>query len=495
MKSALIQCGDHFENQTRILPLALHLEALGVKPVIMLYSRSCSKLFDYYGISTVYLDEFRSQAKNNLSRFPFDYEKIFFIERARAYSKYNSPAKLNKEKHKVDRDYTAISLILEEIRPHYVFIWNGFTGNVANILRTITDSSTQFESWYMERSFFNHSLFVDHEGVNAAASIAKYFDGRYDQAIPEKYTLGKGLLQEELSQSRPFSDPYVFIPLQVQTDTNNILYSPYIRKMRALVISVLDAVDSINQRLGRNIKVVVRHHPEEVDSQLNLPRHSLLYFRSDGEIRHWCAHAIGVININSTVGLEAIFLEKPVFSFGQSIYSHDTLNFNVSTESFYKRFEQFVSNELPAVEANDRDRFFSYLFYYNTCNLDNAPDCVTEKVVENDDVRRRGDAYLRDRDEEIRNYLSSKEAIRVGCFVSSRSRLNLTYRNNSLALSPDLYRKLFKNRYGYAGEIDFHLLEKPEGIEGYDFVLRDEKHENLAFSHSRVLDKYLSKVN
>lgn len=490
MSSAIIQCGDHFENQLRILPLALHLKANGIKPIVMLYSSKSSRLFNFNKVATVYLDAYRLSARQELLAFPYDYEKIFRIERARAYPRFNTTAKVKREKQKIDRDYTALSSILEDFDPQYFFIWNGFTGNVANLLRVICGLSSHYQTWYMERSFFNNSLFIDPKGVNAAASVAKYFDDSYqDKRIPEEFYRGKEALSSELTRdNRPFEEPYVFLPLQVQTDTNNILYSPYVKKMRALVVAVADAIEHVNQKLGLDIKVVVREHPEEISKSLNLPLHSLVHYRNDGTIKNWCFHAEAVVNINSTVGMEAIFTDKAVFSFGQSLYSHDRIQTMVNPSNVQERLLSYFKSSDKARKDENADNFFRFLYFYNTCNLNNFPASVSEKMG----IDQAFVALKTSQDDVVKDFLRGKDRVSVGCYLSYKTRLNLTYRKNEISPSPELYRHILETRYLFSGEVNFTLLSNTDHLENYDFIVRDHYHVGLNIEHDKVMDEYLS---
>lgn len=490
MTCAIIQCGDHFENQSRILPLALHLDAAGIKPVVLLYSRAASRLFGHHAIETVYLDDYRKDAGLVNAVFPFDYEKIFQIERARTYHRFNTPGKVRREKEKINRDFSAINRILEAYAPRYVFIWNGFTGNVANLLRVVCSSRPELSTWYMERSFFNSSLFIDPSGVNAAASIAKYFDDSYEEhEIPGDYIEGKGAdALQDSDAIKPFDSNYIFLPLQVQTDTNSILYSPYIKKMRVLVIAIADAVSYVNQKLGRDLKVIVRQHPEEVDKNLNLPLHPIVYYRNEGSIRDWCFHSQAVVNVNSTVGMEALYLGKKVVSFGRSLYSHDRIQTAASPDNINKELLSLLGANETAFDKDQVESFFKFLFFYNTCNLDNFPDCVREKIGTDTESREKQFSQ----DGVFKDFLTGKDNIKVACYLSHKTRLNLTYRTSEVEVSPDLYRKMFQSRYKYYGPIHFELLDEPKLAKEYDLVIRDRYHDDLFIQHHMILDEYLS---
>ncbi|MDH2421826.1 CDP-glycerol glycerophosphotransferase family protein [Cobetia amphilecti] len=494
MKNALIQSGDHFENQNRILPLALHLKASDIEPIILLYSENAAKLFTRYNLQVVYLDRFRKEVNSKPTSFPYDYEEVMFIERQRAYSRFNKPHKIKHEKFKIDRDYSALSKILSEFSPEYVFIWNGFTGNVANILRVITSKSENYKVWFLERSFYKNSLFVDSTGANAAASISRQYSHYENNIIPKHYVVDKLIDDYEVPDKNTLcKEDFIFVPLQVQTDTNNILYSPHIKKTRALVIATIRAVERINRSLGKQYKIIVRTHPEEVDPNINLPHHPLVLYRSSGAIKDWCYHASAVVNVNSTVGMEAIYIDKPVISFGHSLFSHEELTVMSDLPGFRNKLQAVLSGEIMTPKLDSKLSFFNHLYLYNTSNIENFPKSVSSILNLDPDIAKAPVPYS-----SLAKKLTNKEGLTVGCYLNYDTTLDLTYRKNKEEITPNLYRKLFEERYNYKGKIKFKLLNADRDnidLDSFDLIIRDERHSSLEIKHDLILDEYLLEVN
>lgn len=493
MKNALIQSGDHFENQNRILPLALHLKASNIEPIILLYSENAAKLFTRHGLQVIYLDRFRKEVNSKPTSFPYDYEEVMFIERQRAYSRFNKPHKIKHEQFKIDRDYTALTNILSCFTPEYVFIWNGFTGNVANILRVITSRSEDYKTWFLERSFYKNSLFVDSTGANAAASIARHYTEFEDNIIPDFYVVDKLISDDAIpAKDALCKDDFIFVPLQVQTDTNNILYSPYIKKTRALVIATIRAVERINRSLNKQYKIIVRTHPEEVDPNINLPQHPLVLYRNSGAIKDWCYHASAVVNVNSTVGMEAIYIDKPVISFGHSLFSHEELTVMSDLPGYRTKLQSVLSGEIMTPKPDSKISFFNHLYLYNTSNVENFPKCVSSILNLDPDISEATVPYS-----SLTNKLTNKEGLMVGCYLNYDTTLDLTYRKNKEEITPGLYRKLFEERYNYKGKIEFKLLvadRDDDDLDSFDLIIRDERHSSLEIKHELILDEYLLEV-
>ncbi|WP_084589448.1 hypothetical protein [Cobetia amphilecti] len=494
MKNALIQSGDHFENQDRILPLALHLKASEIEPVILLYSESAAKLFTRYDLQVIYLDKFRKEINRKPTPFPYDYEEVMFIERQRAYSRFNKQHKIKYEKFKIDRDYTALLKILSQVSPEYVFIWNGFTGNVANILRVITSRSEDYKTWFLERSFYKNSLFVDSTGANAAASISRQYSHYENNIVPRHYVIDKSIDANKVPDKCALCrEDFIFVPLQVQTDTNNILYSPHIKKTRALVIATIRAVERINRSSGKQYKIIVRTHPEEVDPNINLPQHPLVLYRNSGAIKDWCYHASAVVNVNSTVGMEAIYIDKPVISFGYSLFSHEELTVMSDLPGYRNKLQAVLSGEIRTPKPDSKLSFFNHLYLYNTSNIENFPKCVSSVLNIDSDISAVPVPYLN-----LTKKLINKEKINVGCYLNYDTTLDLTYRKNKEEITPDLYRKLFEERYNYTGKIEFKLLDVDRDnidLDSFDLIVRDERYSFLNIKHDLILDEYLLEVN
>lgn len=112
-----------------------------------------------------------------------------------------------------------------------------------------------------------------------------------------------------------FTD-YIFLPLQVSTDTQIKLHSEY---------DNIDAIRYAYAESKRNgLALVVKVHPaennlEEVD-MIHAEKDKLGFALSNMNTIELIKGSASVITINSTVGMEALLYEKPVTTLGRCLY-------------------------------------------------------------------------------------------------------------------------------------------------------------------------------
>lgn len=120
--------------------------------------------------------------------------------------------------------------------------------------------------------------------------------------------------------------PYVFVPLQVETDSQIIQYSPQLKSMRNLVAIVCEGVLEYNLRYETDLHVVFKPHPVDTSIALGPIEDRLrAYPHASMERAYTSAQLIAgaelVMTINSTVGLEALMQFKPVVTLGNAFYN------------------------------------------------------------------------------------------------------------------------------------------------------------------------------
>lgn len=495
----LLQCGDHFENQSRIFALACHLRNMRFQVRPLMYRRaSSSRIFEYNGFSTIYLEDYK-KGKGDMSLNDEVFIDITSIERAKSPWKF-WPSRVAREKERVVSTYFALNELVDHEGVTLIGVWNGYTGYVANSLRVICHNK-DISCFFMERSVFSDSLFVDFKGVNGAASICHVDANRVSriEVLTDLiYRKVKGKNEESFSDPRAlilnFNGEYIFLPLQVQTDTNNILYSEHIKTMRQLVLCVLNSILEINKKLGCDLKLVVRRHPEEVDERLNLPNHDSIHYFDSFDIASWCKYSRCVVTINSTVGLEAVTLGVPVVSLGKSIYSNKgvVLEANPSTLKS-SLLSVLIDGWVPEHEQVSRYLYMLYEKY--TASLDNFPKALLLSYPELFDVSCLGECVSGNIDK--RFYAFSKDHIvKVGVICNKVPRLNLTYRKTNEILNSKLIRKKLALWYGHDSSM-ISIERVAQVDDGFDvLILPEAENTNVIQEFGGILlDEYLLPIN
>ena len=333
----LIQCGDHLENQNRIMTLALELKEAGHTPTILLYSSDKGRYFENNGIKTMSLEAHASQdlPAQDITIESFVENGIKYNDVMTAESRRRPivgwPGQRVKTIRDIHRIHKTLSHVISVVNPGKIIIWNGFTGWVANILRLICEHR-KIESAFLERGLLKGTLFIDRLGVNGASSLNQLtpalVDGYKLTDDERKYVEKTFNINAPSSEKKPHQKKLnIFFPLQVQLDTNIILYCKY-RSMRE---TFLDIYSSLNT--GEN-SFLIRPHPEETaETLINIPRFDNVKVSSEKSLDHWLDWSDLVVTINSTVGLEALIKGKQVISLGQSIYSSAGLTSELKAKS------------------------------------------------------------------------------------------------------------------------------------------------------------------
>lgn len=328
----LIQCGDHFENQYRIYLLSNELKRKGHDPIILMYKVGGGNIFKCNNISVYYMSNYLKkfstlkQTNLNFSSKAFNNLKIldFINIEIKRRPMIGWPSQVNKTSLETLKYVKAINNLLEDINPDHVVIWNGFTGYVANTLRVLTNYKN-IPCSFIERGLLKDSIFIDSQGVNGNSSLSsiKNFDNidninsdlyNYISELFFKNDAGSTKMEQELPDY-VINKRIIFFPLQVQLDTNIILYCKY-NTMREVFFEIYENLNH------KDTLFVIRPHPEESHETLsNFPILDNVIISKDLDLNFWLETSDLVVTINSTVGLEALIKGKPVICLGQSIYS------------------------------------------------------------------------------------------------------------------------------------------------------------------------------
>lgn len=461
MGRVLLQCGDHLENQQRILPLAKLLKSRGYAPCVLVYSRHKGHKFLESGIDVIAYNEFLS--RNKRKKFDVDagnWRKNVFLDirlndileiESRRQPRLIWPSQVEKTVQNLCAHVQSLISLIDFVQPCSVGVWNGYTGFVANVLRVVS-AARSLPAFFMERGVVPGSIFIDPVGVNGGSSL-RYVDETELRNAPFKaadMALVEAAIAPWMQEHSAVDDirarfpgkKIVFFPLQVQRDTNILLYSP-VRTMREVVLAILRDLQESDETV-----LVVRPHPEEdAGTVLNLPMSDRIYIDRDGNLNDWIRAADVVLTINSTVGLEALFNGKAVIVLGESIYSGKGMTRDTSVKDLRA---DLLNPSLP-----DRElvcRYMSRLLMSSLIleNLSNVVDGTFEWLghgrdslcsSERGDLNRFGlsvkshEARLADVIENARRVASRARGVLVHVLFGPEEKLDLTYRRTAVTVT------------------------------------------------------------
>ncbi|MFV0505855.1 MAG: hypothetical protein ACK5L5_03965 [Bacteroidales bacterium] len=254
-----------------------------------------------------------------------------------------------------NKAFTQAKAYLQGKRPERVIIWNGE-------MNVETDACKELgvETFFCENGYFPNTFQANRRGVNAKSEYARLSQCDFMQFhFPQTNIPLVSLSILEVKQSlfkryiyRFFSAEYrhimwqalrnnrakkiakksfentaadtldlesltnwVFFPLQVNSDTQIVLNSPY-RSM----YEVLDC--TLPKLLKAGYQVVLKEHPEEVEpvDYGKFVDNKQVFLLKKYDIVQLIAKSNFTITVNSSVGLQAVEASRPVVVLGESFY-------------------------------------------------------------------------------------------------------------------------------------------------------------------------------
>lgn len=162
---------------------------------------------------------------------------------------------------------------------------------------------------------------------------------------------------EGTSWNQPLPEDYIFVPLQVSTDTQILLNSKFNNK--SLLTNLLG---------NSNQQYVIKFHPcdskQSIKQLLKIIKQFSNVTINQGSTYSLISKSQKVVTINSTVGLEALILGKPVEFYGMSLFAHFDRERAIKYASTYLfDLNYFDSDEISPLIINDMLSFHQkYIF-------------------------------------------------------------------------------------------------------------------------------------
>src|SRR5690606_27930417 len=180
---------------------------------------------------------------------------------------------------------------LSKIKPDLIIVWNGITHSFQTAIVEVAKEK-KIPIIFLERGLIPKTVFYDFEGVNFESSVGKdtnwqekdslLTDSRvYDYVRDIVIKTGGGLVELEVNKNINLPDkPYIFFPLQRDTDSNLLFNSPYIKNM-FYILTIL------NQWKDDDLEYdsLVRSHPEDPENHYSkMLDFEKLIFQADGDL-------------------------------------------------------------------------------------------------------------------------------------------------------------------------------------------------------------------
>lgn len=215
--------------------------------------------------------------------------------------------------------YAAVHQRMIAMQPDIVAVWGGQGVDTRAVRAAAAERG--IPCMLFETGLLPATTTADTHGVNAENAVPRdpQFYARYTASadLPQRLVARR----EPEAAAEPLPARYAFVPFQVALDSQVLLYSPWIRSMAQLYW----LLDSVLREVPAPLHLVCKPHPNCSYPYAELRRHAAHHPRLHIVDNHSCEALIrgaeGVLTLNSSVGIEALLLDRPVLCLGEACYA------------------------------------------------------------------------------------------------------------------------------------------------------------------------------
>ena len=268
--------------------------------------------------------------KSKVLRVAFSFCKALKIDLSYKFreidNKYKFPKNIlykNFIKFQAPLIYCFYKNAIKKYNPKMIITWN----NIKYPQFMLNDLAKEYnlKTLFFENGFLPDTTQADCKGVNALNSVPRdknFYENLnyYKKPLPDKLIPRVPVRKLEGKQLN-LNREYIFIPFQVNYDSQIIYFSPWIKSMNELFNLIYDISDEFN------MDFIFKIHPsDKVTDYSNMyikakNRKNILF--ATNPTSALIKNAKAIITINSSVGIEALLFEKRVITLGEAFYNID----------------------------------------------------------------------------------------------------------------------------------------------------------------------------
>lgn len=235
------------------------------------------------------------------------------------------------KKLQIRLQYNALRRYFEAHPDSMALCWNGLDRK--RLMFALAAKHAGVPVLFAELAPFSGFLQLDTSGVNAASSLPREASFYLDWArstpeepgwdAPLKNIVARAPRKVKISssnQAQALPDgPYLFVPLQVQGDSQLRYFGGWIHDIPALI----DAIDKAARFLPPGWHIRIKEHPSSTLSFADLVHNTQsgrCYLSNEEDTFEQVKHSQGVVTVNSSVGLQAFAFDRPVCVLGQAFF-------------------------------------------------------------------------------------------------------------------------------------------------------------------------------
>jgi len=257
--------------------------------------------------------------------------------------------------------------------PSVVACWNGLKGHRRLVMEAARVNG--HATLYLEEAPLPGRITVDLVGVNAASSLPlepefylNWQSSRPDLDATAWRRIRSDLVPRQAAKRRDVhqkeggadlaNEPYVFCPLQVPGDSQITVFGDWI----ASVEEMIDHVASASAALPDGWHLRIKEHPSARQSlarRIAETSGGRVVIDNETNTMEQVEASRAVITINSSVGFESLFFNKPVIVLGHAFYDvKGVVQKAISRDAL----DEFLSRpEALTFDSGLRDAFMSYV--------------------------------------------------------------------------------------------------------------------------------------
>lgn len=225
--------------------------------------------------------------------------------------------------------YNGARALFEANRDAVAVAWNGLNGTRRVYMDGARDAGAR--TLYFELCPFPGRVTVDPCGVNFHNGLPR--DATFYRAwasengseswrnLRETITArARATPRIESAADRPLTEPFVFVPLQVPGDSQLRLFGGAFRTVETVIEVMAEAARSLPD--GWHLRL--KEHPTSpvaFGDMIDRLKHPKLVLDNATDTFAQVAASRAVVTVNSSVGLEAMFFEKPVVALGECFWA------------------------------------------------------------------------------------------------------------------------------------------------------------------------------
>ena len=252
--------------------------------------------------------------------------------------------------------FRVYSIAFSKKKITHLLIWNGL--KFRQRIAVSAAKQLNIQCYFIERGAFPGTTTLDEHGINFINSVPREasFYETYEKRVPSPQ------LVEHIARPDKLPENYIFIPFQVNTDSQIVLFSPWIKDMFSLIDYLKSAVQTENDIPT----IIFKPHPScpqdysKIESELQSITDKIKFVR-DISTPTLIKYADAVATINSSVGMEAILMRKKVIVMGQAFYNIEGISLCAESPQSLTLKLMEVKNWQPNKELTNN--FLNYLKY------------------------------------------------------------------------------------------------------------------------------------